>query len=138
MYGYNYTVSGNEVEIDINQGEILDSIPDLQKMGAINPDLTETGINMNKTLISTMTGLYFTAASMSDIYNNKNLDKLHFKAYLIVPDDYGNDKKHLVYSFNFSKDLNGKINWDNMTVDRFMKISPNFKFSDWYAASVSD
>lgn len=131
-FGYTYTLNKNQVEIDIDRDKVLSSIPELQASGAINPELTQTGINLNKDLISTSVSIFFTCAIVPEIYKNTNLDEVHFRAYLMSPDDYGNNKKHLIYSFNFNRKLNEKINWDNMTANSFMKVAPGFRFSEWY------
>lgn len=46
QYGISYNIKGEQVDINIDQEKVINSIPDLKKIGIINPDITQTDINL--------------------------------------------------------------------------------------------
>jgi hypothetical protein len=131
-FGISYTLNKNVVEIDINQDKALESVPSMQTSGMMNPDITQTEINTNPVMYAGLIGLVFSGLIVNDVYTTTNSDNLIFKGYLLSADDYGNMKKHLTYTFAFSRNLFNKINWKNFSTNGIPKIAPNFKFSEWY------
>jgi hypothetical protein len=138
QYGISYNIKGEQVDINIDQEKVINSIPDLKKIGIINPDITQTDINLNKIEIAGSTALNATTAIVMSIYQTTKLDNLQFKGYLLSPDNYGNNQKHLIFSFGFDKKTADKVNWENISLEGFAKISKNFHFSNWYAANVEE
>lgn len=130
--GIIYLLKGKDLEISIAQTEAIAAIPEMQKNGILNSDITQTTINTAPFTILNYIGLFFTNFIIEGIYDkNPNIDKINVKIFLLTTNDYGNEEKHLLYSFKFNRDLYQKINWSNFNGDKLTKIAPEFKISLW-------
>lgn len=133
-YGVNYNLNGNNIDIVIDREKALQSIPILKAIGIMNPDISQTEINESPTIYAGLVGLLMMPEIIVDIYKtNNNVDNLKFTSYLLVADNYGNNKKHQIYSFNFDRHLYEKINWNNFSSEKLVKIAPNFKSTSYYS-----
>lgn len=131
-FGITYKKTNDNIDIYMNENKLLQKIPEMQALGALNPEITQTQINLAPTMLTAISGLYFTTAIIPYIYKTTKVDQMHFKLYLITQNDYGNDETHLYVSFNFNRTLYAKINWDNFQISNLVKIAPHFKYSEWY------
>ena len=88
-----------------------------------------------------MTGTVLTLFSQNIIQqsfkNNPNQTNISVKIHLLSPDDYGNNKSHVISSFNFSRNQYNKVNWDNITADKFIKIS-KLNYSPWFIEKADE
>lgn len=138
VMGVSYKQEKDQVEILIDEQKALKAIPAMQAMGAMNPDISQTDINLNEELYTGEIGAFNAPAIIAYIYKKTNANNLLFKIYLIAADDYGNNQKHLIYSFNFFRSLYNKINWDNFGPENLIKVAPNFKTSSWFASKMDN
>lgn len=131
-FGITYILGNNSLEIDASEEKMTQKVPELQAINAINPDLSQAVIRMMPYTMMSTAVLGFSEEIFSDIYDIKSkTDKIHVKIYINTTDDYGNDSKKLCLSFNFSRALYKKINWDHMDFEKITRAYPNFQFSPW-------
>lgn len=69
---------------------------------------------------------------------NPDVNTCHFVFQYVNPDDYGNDVTHRMLSFDFTRVIFQKVNWDRFNIDNLRKISPNFKGDPGFAALLKD
>jgi hypothetical protein len=74
-----------------------------------------------------------------DAYDdNANADKCTFHQTLTFIDDYGNDKTISAFSYNFTRSIYKKINWENLPNGNMAKIAPGFRFSPEFQAKFAE
>lgn len=99
-------------------------------MGMLNPDITQTRINSEPNMLSMAFALQMLPVATKEVYeNNKEVDRCEFLQSLSSIDDYGNDKKITVLTYQFTRALYKRINWDNVQAQSMMKIAPKFHMS---------
>lgn len=98
-----------KLNIVIDREIFLTKIPDLQKLGIINPDITQTYINGNRSYLAGGAALNFSIPILSYLYESSEINRLNVNIYINAPDDYGNVSKHLCASFDFSRVLTKKL-----------------------------
>jgi hypothetical protein len=119
-----------KVSMQLEQKEFLTHIDELKTIGLLNPDLTQTAINLKPNLISMAFIMQMLPVATKEIYeNNKNVDLCEFTQSLIGADDYGNDTHIMVLSYNFTRSLYKKINWDKFEAQKMLKVAPKFQFN---------
>lgn len=77
------------------------------------------------------------AATKSLYDENAVADKCLFIQTITIIDDYGNDKTIPALSYNFTRDIYKKINWDNFPNQNMIKVAPGFRFDPEFQALVS-
>ena len=124
------TASSCSVEMGLNQKTFIENLPQLQQMGMLNPDITQTRINSEPNMLSMAFALQMLPVATKEVYeSNKEVDRCEFSQSLSSIDDYGNDKKITVLTYQFTRALYKKINWDNIQAQSMMKIAPKFHMS---------
>ena len=99
-------------------------------MGMLNPDITQTKINSEPNMLSMAFALQMLPVATKEVYeSNKEVDRCEFSQSLSSIDDYGNDKKITMLTYQFTRALYKKINWDNIQAQSMMKIAPKFHMS---------
>ena len=67
---------------------------------------------------------------LNTIYSgDKSVNNLHLVTFSAIPDAYGNSERRELFSFDFTRAIFSKVNWDNFHPYNLTKIAPNFKFS---------
>lgn len=137
---------------DINRNIIRDMVTSIERH---NNDI-EITVNKTKALMAGVNHLGFmpqqtplmqiTVASLLissslsyivyDVFRKESVSKQHFNIYLAVDDDYGELKKHLIFSFDFNRQLYKRMNLRNLGAIKVFKIAPNFKYSKWLLEHV--
>jgi hypothetical protein len=113
----------------LDRSVYIDAIPQLKHMGLLNSEyVTQTMVNLEPVKLSLAFASNMMPATVHDFYDtDKKADKCVFKQVLKTQDDYGNDKTVPMFSFGFSRALHDKINWDNFSATKLMKVSSQFK-----------
>jgi hypothetical protein len=131
------TSSVCNVEMGLNQQKFLDNIGELQKLGVLNPDLTQTTINLKPNSLSLAFALQSIPVATKEVYdNNKDADRCEFSQSMVIVDEYGNNKKLLMFSYHFTRAIYQKINWDNFLSQNMLKVAPKFHFSSEFQSVV--
>ena len=60
-----------------------------------------------------------------DIKDYEWIDKVAILGFAELEDEYANKNNSMVLSFEYDKDTINKINWDNISLDKFIKLSTN-------------
>ena len=103
----------------------------------MNQDISETTLNTQPNMISMGFIFQMLPVATKEVYdNNKGADHCVFTQSLSVVDDYGNDKKILMFSYNFTRALYNKINWDHFPAQNMVKVGPEFHFNPRFAARI--
>lgn len=137
--GVTYSLSGDELDIVVDQQQAIDAIPSMQKIGVINPDITQTEIDLMPVTHSLADiGLAATTNILSYIFQNSYIYQLHVDTFLSYTDDYGHYVKVPCYSFDFDRDLYNRIDWNNFSGDNLIRIAPNIDFSSWCVDKLNE
>lgn len=123
--------SATAISVTCDQKKFLVEMPALQKLGLINPDITQTQLNSTPDLYATGFLLMMTDSLIQPLYRDKKVGTTTWDAGLVVPDLYGNTKREKVFSFKFTRKLNDRINWDNFSATNLPKIAPEFRTTPW-------
>jgi hypothetical protein len=125
--------------ITCDQEKVIAAMPSLKQMGIINPDLTETAMNV---LPLSLTGVVLTetyAAAIPAIYSEKTaINSLRVIGAITSADTYGNVASHVAMSFGFDRSLYQRINWEHFDVRNIMKVARGpATLSQWYRSSTA-
>ncbi len=127
--GFNFTQTGDNLDIVIDQTKLFAGIPTLVANDVI------TKVNENDLKNSPMavtvyaTAITFSVTILSGVYaRNPKLDKLHVTGYIIP---VGGGEKKLCYSFDYTRSLYEKLDLDKTSTNDFINQTPGFTFSDW-------
>lgn len=134
--GVTFALKGDQLEINTDQKLALAAIPGLQTLGVVNPKITAADIKRFPLTLSGGIGILIATGVVPYIYKTTQADKIHVSLYLDRPDQKGKMSHQLILSFDFTRSLYEKENWDKFPAKRFMEIAPNFKFDPWYDAEL--
>lgn len=134
-----HEVSGvTNVGVSCDRDTIVKEIPALKDAGFLNPDITQTQINTAPNMICSVYVLEAVVAIIHPLYeSSQKLNKSHWSVALKLPDDYGNIQDQVMYTFDFNRALDKKINWDNFQTFNLYKVAPNFHLTQ-FGSSVFD
>ncbi|MEH3065448.1 MAG: hypothetical protein PGN33_22835 [Methylobacterium radiotolerans] len=122
--------SSCKVKSDLDQRTFVRSIPALQEIGLLNKDITQTRINLQPKSMSMAFSVQMATVIIPDAFSDpKTSDVCYFTHTLTYSDEYGNDKTIDVFTYKFTRALNGRINWERFEAGNLAKIAPDFKFS---------
>lgn len=134
---FDFDNKNKTLEIYSAGNAILENIEEYKISGIINPEITQTFLNVYSISTVSYIAIYATSYVLKDVYSIYNdLDKLAVKVYLLWNDKYGIPQKHLICKFNFDKQLHEKINWNSFHPKDLETISKNFQYSAWYQANI--
>lgn len=129
--GISYKFIGNILTININSDDIVNSASELQKQKIIDPKISE--FRLHQLPISLSDSAIFIAACLfiPEIYSdNKAVNKIDVYAYVLSPDQFGDVKPNLAYSFSFDRTTFQKIKWNNFNCD-MENIAQHLQVSPW-------
>ncbi len=116
---------------------LVAAIPALQRNGFLNPDITQTQINMAPTFYASLLELYTMPALVRATFAKNRAPTLEFGAFLTTPDQFGHLHTHLAFSFTMSRATEKRIDWPHFAPGNLMKITP-FHYSSWWYAQIRD
>lgn len=126
------------VQVECDQQKIIDNFPALQKMGMMNPDITQTQINMMPSALAAVFLQEVTATLIHPLYQSTPAQETEWSSSLVVADAYGNAKSHTVFTFHFNRAIDSRVNWDNFNDANLPKIAPNYVLTPWGNQVFSD
>ena len=134
-FGVNETIDWNvkprKVAIYLDQQRVISSIPNMQEMGLLNPDITQTTINLYPNAISITVATEMAVLKTIDAYSHSGIDEAVFSISLVVSDEYGHEQTKPLFSYRFNRALNNRINWDNFQIGNLPKVALGFRYSNW-------
>lgn len=125
------------ITVECDRAKVIANIPMLQQLDIINPDLTETQINLMPNTITMSFLLVDVAGLMPMVYKAVPMDQSDWTVVLKVADLYGHLQTKTAFTFRFNKALFDRINWDNFETQNFAKVAPGFRFSPWLESAVT-
>lgn len=127
------------VESTLSEDDFVKAIPTLQKVGILNPDITQTEINTKPHLLESAFTMEMAPLVTQDLFEkNDKVMTCQFRQILSDVDDYGTDRKRLIFSYKFDRATNNRVNWDNFKAMNFPKIAPAFKYEAWFLQSINE
>jgi len=123
-----------EVVVDMNAA--LEKIPMMQSIGFLNPDLTPTFFKMNSHAFMMKMSTLAGATAIQSAYEDKGVGDLSVNAYYTNYDDFGHEARHKIYSLQFTRALNDKINWDGFDTSKLPKVAKSFRFDPQFVADT--
>lgn len=120
-----------KIEVLIDQATALQAIPLLQKGGMLNPDLTQTFINVHPNAVTLVLATTMTALELNDAYTNSNIDQAEVEGIMLKVDDFGHKQRVPLFSFWFDRSIFSKIDWNNFEPGNIAKVSRHFQYSEW-------
>ena len=133
------TKSSNNVKVTqtIHEEKLTEIVKWLQGVGIMNPDITQTGINLTPISLCSVVSTNIATTTLMEVYkNDQKIDALHFVAKMSRPDEYGNDQVNELFSFDFTRSTFNKVNWDKMQPVNLPKVAKNFHYSQWLNRSM--
>ena len=119
------------VNVTCDRQKVIEAMPMLQRIGLMNPDLTQTQLNAMPNTVATGFLLQDVGAMINPMYRGTSAQETAWDAALTVPDDYGHLQRKTVFSFHFTRALNNRIDWNNFEIANLAKVAPHFWFSPW-------
>lgn len=136
--GCGEALAGGLLTMSCDEATIIGQAPELQERGVLNPDLTQTAINLDRIGIAGAVTFTATTVALKDVYaQNASLDRLKVRAILIVPDLYGHLDPRPIFTFGFDRALYNRIDWSHFDQTNLAQISKGFAFSPWYQEELT-
>ena len=109
-----------------NQDKVIAAVPELKMMGLLNPDLSQTTINMMPGMVATSFMMEVVSSMIDPYYKSHSSNLTMWEADLVIANDYGHLQRMPIFGFRFTRALDSQVNWDNMDFQRLEKIAPGF------------
>jgi|GEM_PF-2454912 len=113
--------------VSVSQNEAIETLPNFISQGKITVSKNFDPISDRPEITGLML-LYFAGIITRDLYNEPSTDKIKIIGYIDDSDDYGNPKQIKVFSFEFTRPLYDKINWDNFNTDKLQRVAKHFTY----------
>jgi hypothetical protein len=131
------TGSSCSVELRLNQKTFIENLDEPKQIGLMNREISQTMINSKPNFLSMAFAVEMLPVATKEIYDeNKNVDRCEFSQSLSSTDDYGNEKKILMLTYEFTRALYRKINWDNFQAQGMMKVAPKFHLNPEFGGDL--
>ena len=117
-----------QVLVLCDQDKVIAAVPALQSMGLLNPDLSQTTINLMPGMVVTSFMMEIVSSMIDPYYKSHSSDLMQWEGDLVVANNYGHLQRMPIFGFRFTRSLDSRVNWDNMDFQRLEKIAPGFHF----------
>lgn len=125
------TATITRVQVECDQQKVINNFPLIQQLGMMNPDITQTQINMMPSALAAVFLQEVTATLIHPLYEATTAQETAWSSALIVADTYGHMQTKTVFTFRFNRALDGKVNWANFNDANLPKIAPGFVLTPW-------
>ena len=131
-FGYNGAMTVGktcQITMTLDESAFIHAVPEILEAKLLNPEVvTQTMVNAQPTVLSMVFAMDMASSAIQQAYSgNTSISKCTFKQTIVETDDYGHDKSQTMFTFNFTRELNNKINWDKFDNTKLMKIAPQFR-----------
>lgn len=126
------------VSITVDRGKVNRDFQKLQTIGLLNPDISQTFINTHQNPAALAMATQLTVMAIISKYRTTAMDKCAFVASFLITDEYGQEKKQVLFGFGFDRKLFNKINWENFENSNLPKVSYQYQMSSWASAHFMD
>ena len=124
------------IVITLDRNVVIASLQEKERGGLLNPVFTSGYINAHKNSLAIVTGLVHSAMTLNEAYGNTDLDRSRVMVVMVLPNDYGPSQKIPLFSFDFSRALYNKVDWEHFDPATILKVAANFRYSPWAAMSA--
>jgi hypothetical protein len=119
----------DQLNITIDEKTAVDALPALEAEGVIPKiapaDIVRAPLGMSVAVV----GVSFSVVILDSVYaGNAATDKLIVQAFVLP---IGSKQKQLCYTFDYSRDMYKKMDFNKLTPKDFMLNTPGFTFTDW-------
>lgn len=111
-------------------------IDTLQKIGLLNSSMSQQFFSFRPITVASVVLITSCAALVHSYYDGRAKD-LHVVAYLDARNDYGKRVRSRFLSFDFTKKVYDKIDWDNFLPKSLLVVAPNFTYAPWVPPAIS-
>lgn len=127
------------VSVTCSRDKVIQEVPLLKKMGMINPEVTQTQINMMPNLIVMVFALEDAGLMVHEYFgDHPGVNETAWTVAIDVPDAYGNLHRQTAFRFNFSRALDRRINWDNFQPKNLESVAPRFSWGEWGQEAMTE
>jgi hypothetical protein len=135
----NTSGSSCKIVTDADQAEIVKAVPVLQKLDLLNQDMSKNELMRKPTKTTFAMALQMASIQIKTLYEtNSSVDKCFFVHNILSQDDYGNNRKDVMFSYQFDRATYSKINWDKFKSQSLVKVAKNFNLNPEVMARVND
>ena len=125
--------------LELDRKKLMDNTALLKKMGVIDPDVSETKLSHEPMTVGFGYMMQVMAIAAKFVYDHHpEADRCRFDQYITFQDDYGNDKRIEAVTFNFTRAIYKKINWDKFISSKITTVAPQFRVTPDFMKLVSD
>jgi hypothetical protein len=116
------------VKMMIDRKKFIGAVPELKAMDLLNPEyVTQTRMNVEPTALAMAFSLQMAPAVVKDVYDeDAKADRCKFVQAITTEDDYGNDKVGTLFTFEFTRAIYKKVNWDKFLSQNLPKVAIKF------------
>jgi hypothetical protein len=123
----------------IDEAQSHELIGWLKSVGGMNPDLTDTAENLMPIRLNFVAAITIAESALMVVYSDDaTTNKVKYVAQLDAVDEFGHSQVHELFSFDFTRALYDKINWDRMMPKNLPKAAHNFHISTWANKAMSE
>jgi hypothetical protein len=109
---------------------IAQSVPLLQAAGALNPDLTTFFVNTHPFTLPYFVARVATPYILKKTFENRSfLHLVSVKVIIVYYDEFGQERRELAASFDFTSALYQKVNWERFDVQNLSKVAMNYQIT---------
>lgn len=128
----------SRVMVICDRQKVIDNFPMIQKLGLMNPDITQTQINMAPDAWASVFMQELAADLVHPFYQGTDAQNTAWYGALKAPDDYGHLQDHTVFTFRFTRALDAKIDWDHFEDANLSKIAPGFTLTPYGEMAIQE
>lgn len=121
-----------EINLRLDENQFLASIPKLEELGILMPDVPEKKINVMPVIYAEGMARMIAASVLLHIYKDNTINQVKFNCYFLTPNDYGDVEEKLMSSFFFNREIYNKIDWSNFNAKNLDKVALKYRLTDWF------
>ncbi|MBF0877289.1 hypothetical protein HKD21_10570 [Gluconobacter cerevisiae] len=124
-----HDMNGCQANIDIDQQKFSAQLPEMIESGLFNKRLDPEAGNSAFHYLANIFSVELFKEIIPKVMRSVKNESCHFSYSYISTDQYGNDDKKPMFSFDFSQSTYQKINWDRFDPDNVRTVSKQFSVS---------
>ena len=116
------------LDILANRRAIIQSVPLLQAAGALNPELTTVFVNTHPFTLPYVVALLAASDVIKRTFEKHSaLNFVSIRVMMVYDDEFGQERRELAASFDFTRALYQKVNWERFDVQNLSKVAMNYQ-----------
>lgn len=116
----------NGIKLEDTLNKFRNDVKSIDTIVSENKNILRINFDMNSNTNDEYISVYNKVFDIvRDIKDYEWIDKVAILGFAELEDEYANKSNSMVLSFEYDKDAINKINWDNISLDKFIKLSTN-------------